>query len=86
MRREQTWHQSSDRQTYVCCGVISCCGAIKVGRPPKAAAVVRALSSTGIAEQTVEQLMERTQKAIQQYFDWLQNTMAAIPWGYTNLK
>ncbi len=38
------------------------------------------------ARQTAEQMTERTQEAIANYFSWLQNTMHACPWGNTDLN
>jgi len=43
-------------------------------------------SLTGIATQTAEQIRERTQEAIENYFNWLQKTMTASPWGNTDLN
>ena len=42
---------------------------------------------TGLAKQTTEQITERTQEAVTNYFNWLQNTMsAASPWSNTDLN
>jgi hypothetical protein len=42
---------------------------------------------TGLAKQTAEQITERTQEAVTNYFNWLQNTMsAASPWGDADLN
>jgi hypothetical protein len=38
------------------------------------------------ARQTAEQMTERTQETITNYFSWLQNTMQACPWGNTELN
>ena len=38
------------------------------------------------ARQTAEQMTERTQEAISNYFSWLQNAMQASPWGNTDLN
>jgi hypothetical protein len=38
------------------------------------------------ARQTAEQMTERTQEAITNYFSWLQNAMQAFPWGNTDLN
>lgn len=38
------------------------------------------------AKQTAEQMTERTQEAIANYFSWLQNAMQASPWGNTDLN
>jgi hypothetical protein len=38
------------------------------------------------ARQAAEQMMERTQEAITNYFSWLQNTMQASPWGNSDLN
>ena len=38
------------------------------------------------ARQTAEQMTERTQEAIGNYFSWLQNAMQASPWGNTDLN
>ena len=38
------------------------------------------------ARQTAEQMTERTQEAIANYFGWLQNAMQASPWGNTDLN
>ncbi len=38
------------------------------------------------ARQTAEQMTERTQEVITNYFSWLQNAMQAFPWGNTDLK
>ncbi len=43
-------------------------------------------SWTGLAKQTSEQIAERTQEAIANYFSWLQNAMTASPWGNTDLN
>ena len=43
-------------------------------------------SLAGIAEQTVQQFTERTQRAMEQYFSLLQSTMSALPWSNTNLN
>ena len=43
-------------------------------------------SSTGMAEQTAEQITKQTQGAMEHYFGWLQNTMSASPWGNTDLN
>jgi len=36
-------------------------------------------------EQTAEQITKQTQGAMENYFDWLQKTMSALPWSNTNL-
>jgi hypothetical protein len=42
---------------------------------------------TGLAKQTTEQITERTQEAVTNYFKWLENTMsAASPWSNTDLN
>jgi hypothetical protein len=38
------------------------------------------------ARQTAEQMTERTQETIKNYFSWLQNAMQACPWGNTELN
>ena len=38
------------------------------------------------ARQTAEQMTERTQEAITNYFGWLQNAMQTSPWGNTDLN
>ena len=38
------------------------------------------------ARQAAEQMTERTQEAIGNYFSWLQNAMQASPWGNTDLN
>jgi hypothetical protein len=38
------------------------------------------------ARQAAEQMTERTQEAITNYFSWLQNAMQASPWGNTDLN
>jgi len=38
------------------------------------------------ARQTAEQMTERTQEAIANYFSWLQSAMQACPWGNTDLN
>ncbi len=38
------------------------------------------------ARQTAEQMTERTQEMIANYFSWLQNVMQASPWGNTDLN
>jgi hypothetical protein len=38
------------------------------------------------ARQTAEQMTERTQEAITNYFSWLHNAMQAFPWGNTDLN
>ena len=38
------------------------------------------------ARQAAEQMTERTQDAITNYFSWLQNVMQASPWGNTDLN
>jgi hypothetical protein len=38
------------------------------------------------ARQTAEQMTERTQETITNYFSWLQNAMQAFPWGNTDLN
>jgi hypothetical protein len=38
------------------------------------------------ARQAAEQMTERTQDAIANYFSWLQNAMQASPWGNTDLN
>ena len=43
-------------------------------------------SLTGIAKQTAEQITGRTQETMENYFNWLQNTMSASPWGNTDLN
>ena len=43
-------------------------------------------SLTGIATQTAEQIAGRTQETMENYFNWLQNTMSASPWGNTDLN
>src|SRR5262249_27203430 len=43
-------------------------------------------SVTGIAEQTADQITERTQAAIENYFSLLQRSMSASPWGNTDLN
>ena len=37
-------------------------------------------------KQTAEQMTERTQEAVANYFTWLQNAMSASPWGNTDLN
>ena len=36
--------------------------------------------------QTAEQITERTKGAMENYFNWFQNAMSALPWGSTNLN
>jgi hypothetical protein len=36
--------------------------------------------------QTAEQMTERTQETIANYFSWLQNAMQTCPWGNTELN
>ena len=36
-------------------------------------------------EQAVQQTMKQAQSAMDNYFDWLQTTMSATPWGKTDL-
>ena len=44
-------------------------------------------SWTGLAQETTEQITERTQEAVTNYFKWLENTMsAASPWSNTDLN
>ncbi|MFZ2076922.1 MAG: phasin family protein [Xanthobacteraceae bacterium] len=46
-------------------------------------------SLTGFVEQTAqtaEQITEQTQGAMENYFNWLQNAMSALPWSNTNLN
>jgi hypothetical protein len=46
-------------------------------------------SLTGFVEQTAqtaEQIKEQTQEAVENYFNWLQNAMSALPWSNTNLN
>ena len=43
-------------------------------------------SSTGIAQQTAEQMTKQTQGAMENYFSWLQKNMSVLPWGNTNLN
>jgi hypothetical protein len=38
------------------------------------------------ARQAAEQMMERTQETIANYFGWLQNVLQATPWGNTELN
>jgi hypothetical protein len=38
------------------------------------------------ARKTAEQITERTQEAIANYFNWLQNVMQASPWGSADLN
>jgi hypothetical protein len=38
------------------------------------------------ARKTAEQITERTQEAIANYFNWLQNAMQTSPWGNTDLN
>ena len=38
------------------------------------------------ARQTAEQMTERTQETITNYFGWLQNAMQTSPWGNTDLN
>jgi hypothetical protein len=38
------------------------------------------------ARQAAEQMTERTQETITNYFGWLQNAMQAFPWGNTDLN
>jgi hypothetical protein len=38
------------------------------------------------ARQAGEQMTERTQEAIANYFSWFQNAMQASPWGNTDLN
>jgi hypothetical protein len=38
------------------------------------------------ARQAAEQMTERTQETITNYFGWLQNVMQAAPWGNTELN
>jgi hypothetical protein len=38
------------------------------------------------ARQTAEQMTERTQETITNYFSWLQNAMQTSPWGNTDLN
>jgi len=38
------------------------------------------------ARQAAEQMTERTQEAIANYFSWLQSAMQACPWGNTDLN
>ena len=40
---------------------------------------------TATEEQTAEQITKQTQRAIENYFGWLQKTMSALPWSNTNL-
>src|SRR5439155_23692727 len=37
------------------------------------------------AEQITKQIKKQTQGAMENYFDWLQKTMSALPWSTTNL-
>jgi hypothetical protein len=39
-----------------------------------------------MAQPTAEQITERTQQAMENYFNWLQNTMSAFPWGHIDLN
>jgi hypothetical protein len=39
-----------------------------------------------MAQQTVEQITERTQRAMENYSNWLENTMSAFPWGHVDLN
>jgi hypothetical protein len=43
-------------------------------------------SLTRIAEQTAKQITEQTQRATENYFNWLQNTMSLFPWSNTDLN
>ena len=43
-------------------------------------------SLTGMARQTAERITGRTQETMENYFNWLQNTMSASPWGNTDLN
>ncbi len=43
-------------------------------------------SLAGFAKQTSEQITERTQEAMANYFSWLQNAMLASPFGNTDLN
>jgi hypothetical protein len=36
--------------------------------------------------QTAEQITEQTKGAMENYFNWFQNAMSALPWGSTNLN
>jgi len=36
--------------------------------------------------QTAEQITEQTKGAMENYFNWLQNAMSALPWSNTNLN
>jgi hypothetical protein len=40
---------------------------------------------TATEEQTAEQITKQAQGAMENYFDWLQKTMSALPWSNTNL-
>ncbi|MFZ2082679.1 MAG: phasin family protein [Xanthobacteraceae bacterium] len=37
-------------------------------------------------ERTAEQITEQTKGAMENYFNWFQNAMSALPWGNTNLN
>jgi Phasin protein len=43
-------------------------------------------SLTATAAQTAEQITKQTQGAMETYFNWLQTTMAPLPWRNTNLN
>jgi hypothetical protein len=40
---------------------------------------------TATEEQTADQITKQTQRAMENYFGWLQKTMSALPWSNTNL-
>lgn len=43
-------------------------------------------SLTGIAQQTAEQMTVQTQRAMENYINWLQNAMSTFPWVNTDLN
>jgi hypothetical protein len=38
------------------------------------------------SESAAEQITEQTKGAMENYFNWYQNAMSALPWGNTNLN
>jgi hypothetical protein len=40
----------------------------------------------GSLSQTAKQITEQTKGAMENYFNWLQNAMSAVPWSNTNLN
>jgi phasin protein len=41
---------------------------------------------SAFVERTAEQITEQTRGAMDNYFNWFQNTMSALPWSNTNLN